>query len=461
MNAIYFAKNKEFYIEILNNLGLHFDLIVVYGVPIHLREKIRINNIVFLEDNYLDMEDYNLNNFRGIDSYISYLESAPLIRDSYLRASSFFSDNLSIESNVFQFYLYWQEIIQKFSIDLCIRLGSVPHFHYEMSLYYLMMSLNKPFIYSWNVGLGEYVLIRNTLLHNESSYIDFPTNEHIYKDLRAIISDNLNKIIISPEDLTPNYMKMSKFNLNYRHKIEQMISFVCFIVDNPKRGFVSLQNQLNRVINQRGLLYLKNYKKLETNNSSEKYVYVPLHLQPEASTMPLGSYYSRLDIFLAELLRLIPLNYKILIKENPKQTGQARLNKYVSILKNERFLIVNKHKNTYELIKNCSLIASITGTVIYEGVLMGKKCLIFGETHFIHLPNTLHVSKIKDIEQLEEFINKVTTINLDDFNDYITFISKNSLKSKQLIKISENKHSLNENFDGEVNELVSLIIRHL
>ena len=57
---------------------------------------------------------------------------------------------------------------------------------------------------------------------------------------------------------------------------------------------------------------------------SQKYIYVPLHNQPEMSTSALGGRYRDQALIIESLARDMPDDWKIFVKENPRQGSYAR-----------------------------------------------------------------------------------------------------------------------------------------
>lgn len=121
--------------------------------------------------------------------------------------------------------------------------------------------------------------------------------------------------------------------------------------------------------------------------SQRKFVYFPLHLQPELTTATFGGVYQD-QLYAIELLSaLLKEDWMILVKENPKQTFFQRgelFFKRLRALGNVR--LVGGAYSTYKLLEQSQFTATISGTACWEALKGGKKSLIFGQAWYSALP---------------------------------------------------------------------------
>lgn len=123
-----------------------------------------------------------------------------------------------------------------------------------------------------------------------------------------------------------------------------------------------------------------------SKNLPDKYIFFPLHEQPEATTISYGTFVDQ--AFACELIaRKIPKNYKIIVKENPTQIDIRHRDKYfykrISNCKN--IIFTNVNDDTKKLIKNSKLVFTITGTAGFEALCSNKPVIIFGKTWYSSL----------------------------------------------------------------------------
>lgn len=120
------------------------------------------------------------------------------------------------------------------------------------------------------------------------------------------------------------------------------------------------------------------------------FIYFPLHLEPEENVHAIGGdYRNQLDAVVA-LHDQLHEGWKILLKENPKQSFQHRGEPFdarIAGLANVHF--VETSVPSKRLMERARLVATITGTAGYEALLMGHACLYFGEAWFAGLPGAV------------------------------------------------------------------------
>jgi len=125
----------------------------------------------------------------------------------------------------------------------------------------------------------------------------------------------------------------------------------------------------------------KNYKAHVNLNPDLncKYVYFPLHLQPEMTTSNWGGIYCDQVLAIEHLSSILPADWNIYVKENPKQGAFQRGALFYQRLKAiPNVIYISKKMDTYNLLQKCQFTATITGTVGWEAITGGKPVVVFG-----------------------------------------------------------------------------------
>ena len=164
---------------------------------------------------------------------------------------------------------------------------------------------------------------------------------------------------------------------------------------------------------------LKSYKFWKQENLrpfySEKlpknYIYLPLHFQAEATTIGLGSEYLNQADMIEKIHNKLPKGFKIILKEHPAQNIDNTLRsdffyKRINNLPNVYFTNVND--NTFNLIKNSKIVATITGTAGWEALKFQKPVITFGLAWYNCLN---YVSRWNDKININKIANTKFNIN--------------------------------------------------
>jgi hypothetical protein len=117
----------------------------------------------------------------------------------------------------------------------------------------------------------------------------------------------------------------------------------------------------------------------------EPYVYFPLHLNPEASTMVLAPNYVNQEFIVEILAKNIPLSHKLYVKEHPTMYGRRPSGFYKRIGAYPNVRIISPEADSLQLSCHADLVATITGTAGWEAILMDKPVLTFGENFYSRL----------------------------------------------------------------------------
>lgn len=300
--------------------------------------------------------------------------------DMYSRVSLHNSVNyneLNIHQHLDHFNLilnYYYTLFTENEINLFIHNNS-PHVGYDYipnllaeelgieTLYLEQSFFPNKFFYYWNF----------------KDYGEFVTTDKIFEQQEKIqIENKFEKDI-------PYMKKIKKNNFNFS-------SFKSFKDLNKEMNRSVYEYQLIKDLfksNYRGQAYTryklkKAYKRnlkglLNEINLNIPFVYFGLHMQPEKSTSSWGGKYADQALALEHLSAILPKDWKIYVKENPKQTYFMRNPEFFRRLEripNLEFL--SPKYNTYDLIKNSKICATITGTIGWEAITGGKPAIIFG-----------------------------------------------------------------------------------
>ena len=209
--------------------------------------------------------------------------------------------------------------------------------------------------------------------------------------------------------------------------------------------------------------FYRNYFKLtEKISDSEKFIYFPLHYQPEATTMPYGNFYFDQINAVRLLSSCIKDDIKIYVKEHPdtfnlERTAWSRglfskhLDYYKDLSKIKNVKIININTASNLLLKNCLFVATITGTTALQATIFKKNSLVFGDAWFKDCEGIFSVRNAKEINKFILEKKYEHEINLSKIESFFDFLNANSCEWS--------KTGIIKKEEQQIEEVTSLIIK--
>lgn len=162
-------------------------------------------------------------------------------------------------------------------------------------------------------------------------------------------------------------------------------------------------------------------------NFKEKFIYFPIHFEPERSITDPAPFYTNQIELITNIVKSLPADYCLCVKEHPAQsmTGWKKLDFYKAIHKLSNVRLFHPTFSQEEILQKCSLVITIVGSTGMEALLYEKPVITFGDTIYSDISS---VSKITDINHLPKIIRNSLKqkVDLKELNAFVQFIDKNS-----------------------------------
>ena len=140
-------------------------------------------------------------------------------------------------------------------------------------------------------------------------------------------------------------------------------------------------------------------------HDSAPFVYLPLHLQPEATTCPMGGVYVDQLLVVEMVSRALPAGWRLVVKENPKQQLSKRQPTfYQRLAQLPNVQLVSRRHSSMDLIEAAQAVAAITGSAGWEGLCAGKPVLVFGNAFYRAAMGAVAVD---DLDTLREELARI------------------------------------------------------
>ena len=289
------------------------------------------------------------------------------------------------------------------------------------------------------------IIFNQSLFPNKFWYMDSLDDYGFFKAAEKLLPlQNKSQDITfnTPPQINLFYMKES---FTKKLKRDCLYKFIFKDLEKifSKKRKITFNNQWNKLI--KCIQYQKNLKKYSITNINldVKYVYFPLHLQPEMTTSILGGKYADQLLAIEKLSNFIPNDWSIYVKENPKQSYYQRDTLFFKrLLSIKKVKLLDKNINTHLLRQKCQFLSTISGTAGWEALSDNKNVLLFGKAWYRNLPGTFIFDDNLSFERINSY--KI------DSNNFTKSFNKLINKSFDGI-IDENYIAIYKKYDAEQN----------
>ena len=284
----------------------------------------------------------------------------------------------------------------------------------------------------------DVLMMASTRLHNRCTifgdYDKFDLSLHNMENKNPRSKTELKTLAETyskSKSLKPAYSKTESFTTRIKKYYRYLIS-----LDNTSTNYYAHygKNTLS-VISQ--LTFLKRWyrKKFIDKNLSLKtditkpYVYFPLHVEPERQLLLVAPYFDDQLQIIRSIAKSLPIDHRLVVKEHwmmlPR--GWRDISYYKQILELPNVELLHPSVDGEYLLKNSSLVITISGTTGFEAAFHNKPAITFAENSYCSLPS---VYRIKSIEDLPDVIRSLIGKNIDysKLDSYIDLIEKNSFE---------------------------------
>ena len=174
------------------------------------------------------------------------------------------------------------------------------------------------------------------------------------------------------------------------HVPDPLRSLMFAAIVNPTRAWITAR--------QLGARYVS-----EEHLQVSRYVFYPLHTEPEVSLLVYGRPFLNQIEVIRQIAISLPIGMQLVVKEHPWMVGKRTPSFYRKLLNIPRVHLARPEMAARDLISHASLVAVITGSVALEAVMLEKPVITFGDCPFNALPPTM-VRRCADLRELPSLL---------------------------------------------------------
>lgn len=367
----------------------------------------------------------------------------------------------------YRYIQYWDGVIKKYQPEAIIY-PSAPHTIYDLVIYGLAklygiknIIFELTAVYDRAIAMNDYVVGCEALKRQleEDKDVNFSVSD-FEPDVRRYYD---NQMSFSQELSTPPIVKMFQSKYTPFKTIEIKAGAILKSISDGS----FFEKTIRRVLRWRKGNLRQEYEKLQVKaDFSQKYIYMTLHYQPECTTSPLGGIFVDQLLAIEILSYCLPEDWLIYVKEHPFQWKPRGLiyfayryrGFYEAIAKLRNVRLVPVDTDTYTLIENAKVVASVAGTAPWEGLFRGKPGIIFGYPWYRDCHG---IFKVNDATSCKEALNKIKDGFKVDHQKLINYLGSFQKVAWEAFRDPYNKKISSISLGQNIKNHVELISREL
>ncbi len=141
--------------------------------------------------------------------------------------------------------------------------------------------------------------------------------------------------------------------------------------------------------------YLKARKYFNTKaDLSKKFVYFPLHMQPEATTIVCAQKYEKQLYFIDSLVKSLPADTMLYVKEHYSFLGIRDNSFYEQLKLYPNVVLIDPWEDSIQLIEKSQCVATLTGTAGQEAMLLRHPVFMSGDIIYKGAPGVMYLEEV-------------------------------------------------------------------
>lgn len=351
-------------------------------------------------------------------------------------------DQLAEYHEVITFWYYYFEYVKP---DILI-FGNIPEHVYDFLPYLLCLKRNIP--------------VLMMLRHHQLPEIIMPTNRYeappprIAKRYRELTeSENYKNIELSGDwkqvldKMSGSYEGAMYKSFQRRYVVDNKNNYVKLRDTIPRKLFSVLTGRRNvfyaralareiLTLHRRLLLRWSYETKTVQPDYDRPYIFVPLHAQPERTSIPQGGIFGHQLLMIEILSRTLPEGWVLYVKEHPTQLYDRPVYKlfrtpafYKELLRFDNVQLLPSRISARKLIDHARAVAAVTSTTSWEALFRGKPSLIFGHVWFNFCDGIFHTPNYDKCKEAMAEIYAGYTVDRDKLKACLYAIQEEAIDS--------------------------------
>ncbi|MDE2590916.1 MAG: hypothetical protein KGL95_14770, partial [Patescibacteria group bacterium] len=271
----------------------------------------------------------------------------------------------------------------------------------------------------------------------------FDSDKYLDVDIKNL--DQLSAYVSQYRESTRKFIHKTQFSTWKRLKAGLKF-FISYYDTSYKNYYRNFGRTRWKILLNEGLISLRkicrtsflNKNSIYQIEENTQFVFFPIHFEPERAISIASPFYTNQIEVITQIAKSLPVGFLLYVKEHPVQkvTGWKDISFYKKILELSNVRLIHHSVSSEELLKKCSLVVTIAGTVGIEASFFGKPSIVLTDTQYSCLS---FIHRLQKIEDLPVAIKKAIGAKVDivELNKFVKFVFDNSFEYDELYMITE------------------------
>jgi len=150
---------------------------------------------------------------------------------------------------------------------------------------------------------------------------------------------------------------------------------------------------------------------------NKKFVYFPLHMQPEATTIVCAQKYEKQLYFIDSLVKSLPADTMLYVKEHYSFLGIRENSFYEQLKLYPNVVLIDPWEDSIKLIEKSQCVATLTGTAGQEAMLLRHPVFMSGDIIYKGAPGVMYLEEV--FENYEKMMAEYKQPTRDEIIQYM------------------------------------------
>ena len=321
----------------------------------------------------------------------------------------------------------FEKILDELKPDFIIM--TITNVHHDHLFYKICQARGVKILILWQSNLrGRYIISSRIDLIDHAEYNE-KHNFGSFSEIQNYIKKYGTTALIIAHTKTFQNSKIKYLQSALKYLFSDNSNVKTHFTYYGRTKFSVLRKTLINEIKKKYRQYFINKNLIRNIENKKPFIYFPLHLEPERSTLISAPLFTNQIEVITNIAKSLPNGYNLYVKEHPVMSirGWHSIFYYKQIMSLPNVILIHPSVKSEYIIKRSSLVISISSTSALEAGYYNKPSITLSNQDFSYLPFVYQIKALHDLPNaIKTSLQK--KVNISDLNNYLNLIESNSFE---------------------------------